>query len=57
MAINKCIKHSGKSTKYLNLLQQRYKWKILKESVKLNDLVIIRGEILSSLHRKLGKIT
>ena len=36
-------------TEYLSQLQERYKWKIPKKDIKLNDLAIIREENLYPL--------
>ena len=44
------------STEYLSQLQQRFKWKVPKEDIKLNDLVIIKEENLAPLQWKLGRI-
>ncbi|XP_011858374.1 PREDICTED: uncharacterized protein LOC105555930 [Vollenhovia emeryi] len=44
------------AAEYLNNLQGRSKWRIAKENLKVNDLVIIREENLPPLKWKLGRV-
>lgn len=44
-------------TDYVNTLQQRVKWKRLKTSVKVGQLILLRNATLSPCKWDLGRIT
>jgi hypothetical protein len=53
------LKHFGKDgvKEYLHTLQQRTKWKIEHENLKIGEIVIIKEDNLSPQKWLLGRIT
>ena len=44
------------SNEYISSLQQRFKWKVKRDNLKVSDLVVIKDELLPPMKWKLGRV-